>query len=76
MNRTESRRWISRSAFMITALALLLRLAFGATDRLPPHRISRVAPAKPSWKTYAVIALIWEGLLGVWISELVLVMHP
>ncbi len=36
----------------------------------------RATPGKWGWKTYAVIALIWEGLLGVWIAELVLVMRP
>lgn len=35
----------------------------------------RLGPEKPGWRSYAAIALIWEGLLGVWIAELVLVMR-
>jgi len=33
-------------------------------------------PAKPGWKTYAAVAVIWEALIGVWIAEIVLVLRP
>jgi hypothetical protein len=36
----------------------------------------RAGPARPGWKTYAAVALIWEALIGVWIAEIVLVMRP
>ena len=36
----------------------------------------RAGPDIPGWKAYAAVAIIWEGLLGVWISEVVLVMRP
>ena len=36
----------------------------------------RAGPARPGWKTFAAVALIWEALIGVWIAEIVLVMRP
>jgi 4-amino-4-deoxy-L-arabinose transferase-like glycosyltransferase len=45
-----------------------------AADVLAGRRT--LGPSRPGWKTYVAIAVIWEGLLGVWISELVLVMRP
>lgn len=36
----------------------------------------RAGDARPGWKTYAAIAVIWEALIGVWIAEIVLVMRP
>jgi 4-amino-4-deoxy-L-arabinose transferase-like glycosyltransferase len=36
----------------------------------------RARPGKPGWKMYTAVAIIWAGLLGTWVAELVLVMRP
>jgi len=45
-----------------------------AADWLAGRRAA--GPERPGWKTFAATAIIWEGLLGVWIAEAVLVMRP